>query len=269
MITLHVNMAKAKLSIPQLIEFLEHKVELYNRPDFINNDPISIPHSFSKPQDIEIAGLFAAVLAWGQRVTIIRKCRELMNMMDNAPYDFVLHHKSKDLKRFETFKHRTFNPTDTLYFIHFLRHHYTRYPSLDQAFNVKPEDEHIGEGLIRFQHVFFGLEDAPSRTRKHIPTPERKSTCKRLSMYLRWMVRNDNKGVDFGLWKSIRPDQLICPCDLHVDRVARLLKLIRRKQTDWLTAVELTSNLKKLDAVDPVKFDFALFGLGIEEGWGR
>lgn len=147
-------------------------------------------------------------------------------MMDDAPHDFILNHKERDLKRFEVFKHRTFNAIDTLYFIHFLRHHYERNESLVSAFNVRPQHDHIGAGLIHFQQHFFSLEDAPARTRKHIPTPERKSTCKRLSMYLRWMVRRDDKGVDFGLWKSIRPDQLICPCDLHVDRVGRMLRLI-------------------------------------------
>jgi uncharacterized protein (TIGR02757 family) len=260
-------MAGKKISTQQLFEFLEHKVELYNQPGFIENDPICIPHSFSKPQDIEISGLFAAVLAWGQRVTIIRKCRELMAMMDNSPFDFVLNHKPRDLKRFKDFKHRTFNLTDTLYFIHFLRHHFQKHDSLLNAFGIQPEDENIGPGLIQFQQNFFGLPEAPHRTRKHIPTPERKSTCKRLSMYLRWMVRKDGKGVDFGLWQSVRMDQLICPCDLHVDRVARMLKLIKRKQTDWQTAVELTANLKRLDPTDPVRYDFALFGLGIEEGW--
>lgn len=260
-------MTRRKFTTVQLFEFLEHKVELYNQPNFIENDPISIPHAFSGIQDIEISGLFAAVLAWGQRVTIIRKCRELMAMMDNAPYDFVLNHKPRDLRRFVDFRHRTFNPTDTLYFIHFLRHHYLRHNSLLDAFNIREDDENIGPGLVRFQHNFFSLPDAPARTRKHIPTPERKSTCKRLSMYLRWMVRNDGKGVDFGLWKNVRMDQLICPCDLHVDRVARMLKLIKRKQTDWQTAVELTQNLKRLDPMDPVRYDFALFSLGIEEGW--
>jgi uncharacterized protein (TIGR02757 family) len=260
-------MAGKKFSTQQLFEFLERKVELYNRPGFIENDPICIPHSFSKAQDIEISGLFAAVLAWGQRVTIIRKCREILAMMDNSPLDFVLNHKPRDLRRFQEFKHRTFNPTDTLYFIHFLRNHYQNHDSLMDAFGIKPEDENIGPGLIRFQHNFFGLPEAPHRTRKHIPTPERKSTCKRLSMYLRWMVRSDGKGVDFGLWKNVRMDQLICPCDVHVDRVARMLKLIKRKQTDWQTAVELTANLKKLDPNDPARYDFALFSLGVEEGW--
>jgi uncharacterized protein (TIGR02757 family) len=253
----------------ELFEFLETKVEQYNRPDFIVNDPVSIPHLFKKKQDIEISGLFAAVLAWGQRVTIIRKCRELMEMMDNAPYDFIINHKESDLTRLAEFKHRTFNATDTLYFIHFLQWFYQKNESLEDAFVVDSSADNIEEGLNRFQNIFFSLENSPHRTRKHIPSPDKKSTCKRLSMYLRWMVRTDNCGVDFGLWKKIKPSQLICPCDLHVDRVARSLRLIRRKQTDWLTAVELTKNLRHFDATDPVKYDFALFGLGIEEGFGR
>lgn len=260
-------MRRSKFSAAQLKELLDQKVDLYNRPDFIEHDPIVIPHAFSKQQDIEIAGFFAAMLAWGQRVTIIRKCRELMALMDNAPYDFMLNHSENDLKRFLSFKHRTFNPTDTLYFIAFFKNFYKANNSLEAAFKLNPVDLHVEKALTHFQQVFFSLDDFPTRTRKHIATPERKSTCKRLNMYLRWMVRNDNQGVDFGLWKSIQPSQLICPCDLHVIRVARLLKLIKRKQTDWQTALELTSQLRRLDANDPVKYDFALFGLGIEEGW--
>jgi uncharacterized protein (TIGR02757 family) len=252
--------------VEDLKEFLDQKSELYNRPGFIENDPISIPHLFKKKQDIEIAGFFAATLAWGQRKTIIRKCRELMTLMDNDPHEFILHHTEKDLKRLLDFKHRTFNATDLLYFIESLRHYYIEYDSLETAFYSSPQDETVEQGLIKFHHRFFEL-DHPHRTRKHLPTPERKSTCKRLVMYLRWMVRDDNKGVDFGIWKKISPAQLICPCDLHVDRVARKLKLIKRKQTDWQTALELTANLRKLDPADPVKYDFALFGLGIDEGW--
>lgn len=252
--------------VGDLKEFLDEKYELYNRPGFIENDPISIPHLFKKKQDVEIAGLFAATLAWGQRKTIIRKCRELLDLMDNDPHAFILHHKESDLKRFLDFKHRTFNPTDLLYFIESLRHYYIEYPSLESAFFSGAQDETVENGLIQFNKLFFQL-DHPTRTRKHVATPERKSTCKRLVMYLRWMVRRDNNGVDFGIWKKISPAQLVCPCDLHVDRVARKLKLIKRKQTDWQTALELTSNLRKLDPNDPVKYDFALFGLGIEEGW--
>lgn len=252
--------------VEDLKEFLDQKSEKYNRLEFIENDPISIPHLFKKKQDIEIAGFFAATLAWGQRKTIIRKCRELMTLMDNNPHEFILHHTEKDLKRLLDFKHRTFNATDLLYFIESLQHYYIEYDSLEDAFYSSPQHETVEQGLIKFHHRFFEL-DHPHRTRKHLPTPERKSTCKRLVMYLRWMVRNDNKGVDFGIWKKISPGQLICPCDLHVDRVARKLKLIKRKQTDWQTALELTANLRKLDPNDPVKYDFALFGLGIDEGW--
>lgn len=245
--------------------FLDTKVREYNQPEFIKNDPISIPHLFAKRQDIEIAGLFAATLAWGQRVTIINNCRRLLGWMDNDPYNFILHHQASDLKPFLEFRHRTFNATDTLYFIEFLKWFYSAHESLEQAFMVDSKDETIENGLIRFRNLFFSLPDYPTRTEKHIATPERKSACKRLVMYLRWMVRNDNTGVDFGIWKTIKPAQLVCPCDVHVERVARKLKLIKRKQTDWLTALELTANLRKLDADDPVKYDFALFGLGLEK----
>jgi uncharacterized protein (TIGR02757 family) len=252
-----------------LKEFLNDKYDQFNKPGFIENDPISIPHTFSKKQDIEIAGLFAAVLAWGQRKTIIRKCKELLERMDNDPHNFILHHKEKDLNRFDGFKHRTFNSTDTLYFIESLRTFYRKGNSLEDAFYISAGDTTIEKGLVQFHREFFSLEDHPHRTKKHLPTPERKSTCKRINMYLRWMVRSDNNGVDFGIWKRISPSQLVCPCDLHVDRVARKLKLIRRKQTDWQTALELTENLRKLDPNDPVKYDFALFGLGIQEGWSK
>lgn len=250
----------------ELKRFLDAKVEQFNRPEFITRDPISIPHLFSRQQDIEIAGLFAAVLAWGQRVTIIRKCRELMSWMDHAPYDFIVRHQPHDLKRFEAFRHRTFNGTDALYFIEALKSIYLEFDSLEDVFVVPPSDDTVEQGLIRFHRRFFSLEDHPHRTKKHLATPERKSTCKRINMYLRWMVRADDRGVDFGLWKKISPTQLVCPCDVHVDRVARKLKLIRRPQTDWFTALELTRNLRILDPLDPVKYDFALFGLGIEQG---
>ncbi|MEJ7646827.1 MAG: TIGR02757 family protein [Chryseolinea sp.] len=245
--------------------FLDEKLALYNNPGFIELDPISVPHSYSRQQDIEIAALFAATLAWGQRVTIIRKCRELLAMMDNDPYQFILHHKETDLRSFEGFKHRTFNATDTLYFIRFLRWFYARNKSLEDAFVVEGNNPDTQLGLAKFHNLFFSLPDSPHRTKKHVATPERKSTCKRLNMFLRWMVRNDGKGVDFGLWNKLKPSQLICPCDLHVDRVARRFKLIERKPTDWLTAIELTGNLRLLDSQDPIKYDFALFGLGIEE----
>ena len=202
-----------------------------------------------------------------QRKTIISKSKELLEMMGNSPHEFLLHHKENDLKPFIKFKHRTFNTTDTLYFIDALRNIYGKHQSLEEAFLVSPTDGDVEKGLIHFHHLFFSLEHAPARTRKHISTPEKKSACKRLNMYLRWMVRQDNKGVDFGLWKKISPSQLVCPLDLHVERVARKLKLLSGSQANWKTAIELTNNLKLLDPLDPVKYDFALFGLGIEEGF--
>ena len=276
-----------------LQNFLDRKVAQYNRPDFIANDPVCIPHLFSKKQDIEISGFFAAILAWGQRKTIINKCKELLSRMDHAPFDFVKNHEDSDLKKLLGFKHRTFNDTDLLYFIAFFKAHYLVHDSLEQAFVPHPPkllsgDTHVGinsisaeltlsaspandcnfsleDSLNHFRKYFFSLEDFPHRTKKHISSPLQKSTCKRLNMFLRWMVRKDENGVDFGIWKTIKPNLLICPCDVHVDRVGRLLGLITRKQTDWLTAVELTDNLRRFDATDPIKYDFALFGLGVEK----
>jgi uncharacterized protein (TIGR02757 family) len=186
--------------------------------------------------------------------------------MDHSPYDFILHHKEKDLKGFLKFKHRTFNDTDALYFISFFRHYYKKHDSLEDAFmdGLSKKSENIEQGLRGFHELFFGLDDYPARTKKHISTPERNSACKWLNMFLRWMVRSDRKGVDFGIWEKIKPSQLVCPCDVHVERVSRKLGLIKRKQMDWQTAVELTNNLKKFDPLDPVKYDFALFGMGVE-----
>jgi uncharacterized protein (TIGR02757 family) len=248
-------------------DFLDEKVGLYNRPNFIELDPISIPHRFSKKQDIEIAGFFAAILAWGQRKTILNKCSELLECMDNAPHDFMLNHTEGDLKAVLGFKHRTFNEVDALYFIHFLSWFYRHEDSLEKAFLIGHTGaiDSMESMLTQFQRHFFSLEDAPSRTKKHISSPATRSACKRINMYLRWMVRQDQQGVDFGIWKQISPAQLICPCDLHVDRVGRKLGLITRKQTDWYTAVELTQVLRSFDPLDPVKYDFALFGLGVEE----
>jgi len=248
-------------------DFLDEKVALYNRPNFIESDPISIPHRFIKKQDIEIAGFFAAILAWGQRKTILNKCNELLACMDNSPHDFMVNHTDGDLKAFLGFKHRTFNEVDALYFIHFLSWFYRHQDSLEKAFLIGQTGaiDSMESILTQFQRHFFSLEDAPGRTKKHISSPATRSACKRINMYLRWMVRQDEQGVDFGIWKQISPAQLICPCDLHVDRVGRKLGLITRKQTDWGTAVELTQVLRSFDPLDPVKYDFALFGLGVEE----
>jgi len=247
----------------ELKELLDQKVDLYNQPSFIKDDPISVPHRFTQTQDIEIAGFFAAIFAWGNRTTIISKANELMNLMDNSPHDFCLNHKIVDLKKLTGFRHRTFNATDLLYFIEFLKYHYSEHNSLETAFTKYGNT--IEEMLTGFHHYFFSLEDSPPRTKKHIATPQRKSSCKRLNMFLRWMVRQDNKGVDFGIWKNIQPSQLICPIDLHVARVAKRFNLLQRKQTDWIAALELTEYLRTLDKQDPVKYDFALFGMGVME----
>lgn len=251
----------------KLKDFLDRKADEYNRPSFIAPDPISVPHRFRKKQDIEIAGFFASIFAWGNRTIIINKTTELMTMMDNAPHDFILHHTGKEIQGLLTFKHRTFNTTDLLYFIEWLHYHYSEYESLETAFSqwMQPGDETVERALIGFQRSFFSLPDAPQRTKKHIATPERGSTCKRLNMFLRWMVRSDDRGVDFGIWKAIHPSQLICPIDVHVARVAKRFNLVERKQVDWLTALELTAHLRKLDPADPAKYDFALFGLGVVE----
>ncbi|AHM59545.1 hypothetical protein D770_06410 [Flammeovirgaceae bacterium 311] len=254
----------------ELKQFLDEKATLYNQPSFIPEDPIAIPHSFSKLQDIEISGFFAATLGWGRRSMILSKCRQLMALMDGAPHDFMLHHSEQDLKRLQGFCHRTFNDTDLLYFVYFLTWYYRQHNSLEEAFlkGMQPGATTVEGGLVHFHELFFNLPEAPHRTRKHVATPARNSACKRLNMYLRWMVRKDSNGVDFGLWENISPHQLVCPCDVHVERVARSLGLITRKDSSWKTALELTANLRSLDPQDPVRYDFALFGLGIQEGFG-
>ena len=250
-----------------LKRFLDKKVDEYNQPFFIETDPVCIPHLFKKKQDIEIAGLFAAIFAWGNRTTIINKSKELMGLMDMAPHEFCVNHTNGGLKKLLSFRHRTFNATDLLYFIEFLKFHYSGNASLESGFSrwLNHNDPTIEKALIGFHQYFFSLEDVPSRTKKHISSPLRGSTCKRLNMYLRWMVRNDVHGVDFGIWKKISSSQLICPIDLHVARVAKRFKLLHRNPIDWQAALELTKYLRNLDKDDPVKYDFALFGLGVME----
>lgn len=260
-----------------LKKFLDRKVDEYNQLSFIKSDPVCIPHLFSKKQDIEIAGFFAAIFAWGNRTTIINKSKELLHLMDNSPYEFILNHHVSDLKRLHGFKHRTFNTTDLLYFIVFFKHHYSKNKSLESAFFDQDSilKEHteaspavgglVGAALNHFYNYFFSLEDSPARTVKHIASPQKNSTCKRLNMFLRWMVRKDHNGVDFGIWQKISAAQLICPIDVHVARVARHFNLLDRKATDWQAAIELTDNLRSFDESDPVKYDFALFGMGVME----
>jgi uncharacterized protein (TIGR02757 family) len=253
-----------------LATFLEEAVRCYNTPAFIADDPISVPHRFSKLQDREIAGFWSATLAWGQRKTIIRSANRLVELMDGAPYDFIVNHLEQDRARFLDFKHRTFQATDTLWFLEFFQNFYKKNASLETAFarHLLLKDVTVENALRGFHRDFFDHPYAPERTRKHVATPERGSTCKRLNMFLRWMVRRDGPaggGVDFGVWEKIKPAQLLIPLDVHVERVARRLGLLHRKQTDWLAVLELTENLRVFDPEDPVKYDFALFGLGVLE----
>lgn len=250
----------------QLKRLLDQKAAEYNQPGFIASDPVSIPHRFSRKQDIEIAGFFAAILAWGNRTSIINSCNRLLAAMDQAPYDFIQHHTAADLKALLSFVHRTFNATDLYWLLHFMHHHYQVYPSLEDAFAqfLHPESTDTGQALTGFHEYVFSLPGAPERTRKHIASPARNSACKRLNMYLRWMVRRDGI-VDFGIWEKISPALLICPLDTHVGRVARRLSLLERPQDDWKAALELTTALRLMDPDDPAKYDYALFALGAEE----
>ena len=253
------------LTNAELKKHLDEQVAKHNRPSFIEKDPISIPHQFKDQNDIEIMGFFAAILSWGQRKTIIAKCNELIERMDNEPYNFVMNHTDEDLKNLVGFKHRTMNDTDLLYFIDYFKNHYTENKSLESAFIPEGGFTSVENSLIHFEKELFNSENAPKRSRKHVASPAKGSACKRMNMFLRWMVRKDKNGVDFGIWKQIPMSELICPIDLHVERSARKLMLITRKPVDWLTAVELTESLKKLDPKDPVRYDYALFGLSLGE----
>jgi uncharacterized protein (TIGR02757 family) len=249
-----------------LRELLDERLVLYKTSAFIADDPVSVPHRFSKPQDIEIAGFFAATLAWGNRTTIINNCSRLLAWMDNAPHEFIVQHKPEDLKPMLGFVHRTFNATDLLYFIQVLQEIYRNCQSLEDAFVPQERlgDTTIESALIRFHNYFFSGEH-PERTRKHVSTPARGSACKRLCMFLRWMVRRDEAGIDFGIWQKIKPAQLVCPLDVHVARVAFRLGLISRSNADWRSATELTTVLKRWKPEDPAVYDYALFGMGMAE----
>jgi uncharacterized protein (TIGR02757 family) len=245
--------------------FLDEKVEKYNRPEFIASDPISIPHRFSNKQDREIAGLFAATLAWGQRVTILRNAERLMQWMDFAPFDFIINHQSADLKPFCSFVHRTFNGDDCLFFIAALHEIYSTRDDLESVFVEGLERSGHMEGAIsHFRRVMLSTDHLP-RSRKHLPDPMQGSASKRINMYLRWMVRTDDRGVDFGHWKKISPSKLLCPLDVHSGRTARSLGLLSRLQDDNKAVNELTEALRKLNPRDPVSYDFALYGLGVFE----
>jgi uncharacterized protein (TIGR02757 family) len=268
-------LGKIKIVMPllnpsELKDFLDEKVDQYNRLDFIESDPISIPHQFTKKEDIEIAGFLAATIAWGQRITIINNANKLMKLMDNSPHEFVMNAKEKDFKRFVDFKHRTFNGVDAAFFMKSLQNIYKKHNGLQNAFGLSTalsgkNKINTLDSITNFRKLFFSIPH-PERTGKHVSNPSENSSSKRLCMYLRWMIRNDKRNVDFGIW-NVSPSILMCPLDVHSGNVARKLGLLTRTQNDWKAVEELTNNLRKLDAKDPVKYDFALFGLGVFEGF--
>ena len=262
--------------ITDLGDYLEAKVSLYNSPNFISSDPISIPHRFSKKEDIEIAGFLAATIAWGQRPVIIKNATFLLSCMDDSPHEFILNFTKNDLRPFQTFVHRTFNGTDCIYFLKALQYCYKKFGSLEKLFHeqirmTKTYPENVPrlqypsykEAIDGWRNFFFSLHQ-PGRTKKHFASPIQGSAAKRINMFLRWMIRKDTSGVDFGIW-NLSPALLTCPLDVHSGRVARKLGLLKRKQNDWVAAEELTTNLRMINPLDPVRFDFALFGLGIFE----
>lgn len=249
------------LSGQQLADLLESKYRLYAKADFIETDPIQIPKSFSKKEDIEISGFLASTIAWGQRVTIINNAKKLVALMDNAPHDFILNHQAKDRQRFAGFVHRTFNYVDAMYFMESLQHLYTKKSGLEGAF---ANGNTAQERIANFHNVFFEI-DHLSRTKKHISNPGKGSSAKRLNMYIRWMARTNDEGVDFGIWKSWNTADLMLPLDVHTGNVARKLGLLSRKQDDWRAVEEVTAQLRTFDPSDPVKYDFALFGIGAFE----
>jgi len=253
-----------KLKKEDLKEFLDEKVEKYNQPDFIENDPISIPHQFTSKEDIEISGFLAATIAWGNRTMILRNANRMMKYLDDSPHDFILHHSDSELERISTVIHRTFNAGDFIYFIKALKHIYKTHNGLENIFNQYRTKDSLQPAIHQFRSMFFELPHE-SRTMKHISDPFKGSAAKKINMYLRWMIRKDNRGVDFGLWNSISPSILSCPLDVHSGNIARKLGLLTRKQNDSKAVSELDDALRKLDNDDPVKYDFALFGLGVSK----
>lgn len=246
----------------QLKNYLDLKVEKYNQIDFIESDPIQIPHKFSKKEDIEIAGFLAATIAWGNRKMIIRNSNRMMDLMDNAPHDFITNYQESDLKNFEGFVHRTFNSDDFTQFIKSLRNIYENHGGIEKVFTKYQGEHDMKEAIYQFKNTFFEI-DHEQRNTKHISNPLKGSAAKRINMYLRWMVRDDDKGVDFGIWKGISPSKLSIPLDVHSGRIARELNMLTRKQNDWKAVAELDKQLRLLDANDPVKYDYALFGIGV------
>lgn len=250
----------------EIKEFLDQKVSEYNNPKFIESDPIQIPHRFTKKENIEISGFLVATIAWGKRTMIIKNGSRMMELMGQEPFEFIMNHSESDLKHFDSFVHRTFNGIDFRYFIKSLQHIYSNYGGLEQIFASHKTHDSLQPAIHKFKKIFFEIP-FPQRTQKHISDPLKNSAAKRINMYLRWMIRNDNAGVDFGIWKNISPALLSCPLDVHSGNVARKLGLLTRKQNDANALLELDTNLRSLDPQDPVKYDFALFGLGVFESF--
>jgi len=254
------------MNFSELKDFLDEKVIQYNTLDFIESDPVQIPHLFTQKEDIEIAGFLSATIAWGNRKMIIKNSNRMMELMGNTPYDFIMSHSESQLENLESFVHRTFNGQDFIGFIQSLQNIYKNHGGLEPVFAKNQEPDSMQKSISEFKKVFFEIPHF-ARTQKHISDPLNNSAAKRINMYLRWMCRQDNKGVDLGIWKSIAPAKLSCPLDVHSGNVARKLGLLSRKQNDAKALAELDSKLRELDKNDPVKYDFALFGLGVFEGF--
>lgn len=254
------------LNTNELKDFLDTKVLQYNTVDFIAPDPVSVPHRYTLKEDIEISGFLAATIAWGNRTMITKNGHRMMDLMGESPYDFVMDHNEYQLERLQGFVHRTFNAADLVHFIKALQHIYKNKNGLEGLFNTYQEEDSLQPAIHQLHNAFFEIPHL-ERTKKHVANPNKGSVSKRINMYLRWMVRNDNAGVDFGLWKTISPAILSCPLDVHSGNVARKLGLLTRKQNDNKALLELDTSLRSLDPDDPVKYDFALFGLGIFEGF--
>ena len=254
----------AKFKISEIKSLLDYKADLYENENFIESDPISIPHLFSKKEDIEISGFITSTISWGQRKTILKNAKQIVEMMDLSPFDFIYNHSESDLKPLSKFIHRTFNGTDLIFFIKSLKNIYKNHGGLENLFKPNNKKQNMGEVIHEMKKIFFSISHE-NRTIKHVSDPLKGSAAKRINMFLRWMVRSNKRKVDFEIWKSISSSQLSCPLDVHTGRIARKLNILKRNQNDFKATLELDFHLRKLNPKDPVKYDFALFGLGVFE----
>tara|TARA_A100001011_G_scaffold400660_1_gene517299 strand:+ start:3912 stop:4694 length:783 start_codon:yes stop_codon:yes gene_type:complete len=252
------------MELKDLKAFLDYKANAYEKIQFLEQDPISIPHKFNKKEDIEISAFLVATISWGNRISIIKSGERMIQLLGDDPYNFIMSHSDKELNQLSSFVHRTFNGTDFIFFIKALKHIYKNHGGLEYAFSNKPEAKRMNENISYFKKIFFELPHN-KRTQKHVSDPFKGSAAKRLNMYLRWMVRSSKSNVDFGIWKRLSPSQLSCPLDVHSGKIARYLGLLKRKQNDQNAVLELDIKLRDFDPIDPVKYDFALFGLGVYE----